>query len=161
MSGINIGDIAPQFTSKDSFGSEVSLANFSGKRVVLYFYPKDMTPGCTNQACSLRDHIKELQGANVYVLGVSFDSEKRHQKFIEKQNLPSSDEGFTLLSDEEKEVANLYGVYQEKKMCGKTYMGIVRTTFLIGEDGKISHIFKKPKVKEHAEEILAWLDENV
>ena len=97
---------------------------------------------------------------NAHVFGVSFDSEKRHQKFIEIQGLPSSDEGFTLLSDEEKEVANLYGVYQEKKMCGKTYMGIVRTTFLIDEAGKVVHVFKKPKVKEHSEEILSWLDQN-
>ncbi|MBF0275191.1 MAG: thioredoxin-dependent thiol peroxidase [Nitrospinae bacterium] len=158
MTTIEINQKAPDFTLKDSFGNDVSLSDFNGKKVVLYFYPRDLTPGCTNQACNLRDHIQELQKKGIVVLGLSFDDEKKHQKFIEKHSLPSAKEGFNLLCDIDKTVANLYGIYREKNMYGKKVMGIVRTTFLINEKGIIVHIFKKPKVKEHSEEIFAWLD---
>jgi len=149
MTNLDKGDKAPVFNAKDQNGNEVKLEDFSGKKVVLYFYPKDMTPGCTNQACNLRDNFELLKKEGIEVLGVSPDDEKRHQKFIEKHDLP-----FTLIADPDKEVINAYGIWGPKKFMGKEYDGVHRTTFLINEEGKIHDIIKKPKTKAHAEEIL-------
>ena len=146
---LKIGDKAPEFTSKDENGNEIKLTDYKGKKVVLYFYPKDSTPGCTAQACNLRDNYQALLDANYVVLGVSMDSEKKHQNFIAKQNLP-----FPLLADTEKEVIELYDVWQLKKFMGKEYMGIVRTTFVIDENGVIEEIIEKVKTKDHAAQIL-------
>jgi peroxiredoxin Q/BCP len=146
---LNEGDIAPDFTTKDQSGSEVKLSDFRGQRVVLYFYPKDDTPGCTKEACSLRDSYDVFTEKGIKVLGVSNDDEASHRKFISKFSLP-----FDLLADTEKEIVNAYGVYGEKNMYGKKYMGINRTTFLIDEEGKIKKIFKKVNVDEHADEVL-------
>jgi thioredoxin-dependent peroxiredoxin len=146
---LNEGDIAPDFTTKDQSGKEVKLSDFRGQRVVLYFYPKDDTPGCTKEACSLRDSYDIFTEKDIKVLGVSNDDEASHQKFISKFSLP-----FDLLADTEKEIVNAYGVYGEKNMYGKKYMGINRTTFLIDEEGKIKKIFKKVNVDEHADEVL-------
>ena len=147
------GDIAPDFTAKNQNGEDVKLSDHKGEKVVLYFYPKDDTPGCTKQACSLRDGFPKLKQNNITVLGVSIDDEKSHQKFIEKYDLP-----FTLIADTDKEIVNKYGVYGEKNMYGKKYMGTNRTTFLIDEDGKIAKIMKKVKVAEHADEVLNAFD---
>ncbi|MBV8254275.1 MAG: thioredoxin-dependent thiol peroxidase [Chitinophaga sp.] len=149
MTTLKEGDKAPVFKGKDQHGKTVSLTDFKGKRVVLYFYPKDMTPGCTAQACNLRDNYNDLLKKGYAVVGVSIDSEQSHQKFIEKYELP-----FTLLADEDKKIVNQYGVWGEKKMMGKTYDGIHRTTFLINGEGVIDHIIKKPDTKNHTEEIL-------
>ncbi|MBV7533509.1 thioredoxin-dependent thiol peroxidase [Chitinophaga sp. sic0106] len=149
MAALKEGDKAPVFKGNDQHGKTVSLTDFKGKRVVLYFYPKDMTPGCTAQACNLRDNYTDLLKKGYAVVGVSTDSEQSHQKFIEKYELP-----FTLLADEDKKIVNQYGVWGEKKMMGKTYDGIHRTTFLINGDGVIDHIIKKPDTKNHTEEIL-------
>lgn len=149
MTNLSQGDKAPEFTANDENGKTVSLADFKGKKLALYFYPKDMTPGCTNQACNLRDHFKSLEKHDIEVLGVSPDDKKRHQKFIAKHELP-----FRLIADPEKDVINAYGVWGPKKFMGKEYDGIHRTTFLINEEGKIHDIIKKPKTKAHAEEIL-------
>lgn len=143
------GNKAPAFTAKDQEGNKVKLSDYKGKKVVLYFYPRDMTPGCTKQACSLRDGFSELKKNNIVVLGVSTDDEKSHQKFIAKHELP-----FTLIADTDHKVSEKYGVWVEKNMYGKKYMGIKRTTFLINEDGKIATIMKKVKVAEHAQEVL-------
>jgi peroxiredoxin Q/BCP len=144
-----IGDKAPAFVCKDQNGKEISLIDFSGKKVILYFYPKDSTPGCTMQACNLRDNHELLQKEGYVVLGASIDSEKRHQNFIAKNELP-----FTLLSDVDMTLVNQYGVWREKTNYGKTYMGIVRTTFVIDEDGTITDIIEKVKTKEHTNQIL-------
>ena len=152
---LEVNTKAPEFTAKalvNGREAEISLEDYKGHQVVLYFYPKDMTPGCTTQAENLRDNFTEFQRRGIIVLGVSPDSIKKHQNFQEKKELP-----FTLISDEEKELANIYDVWQLKKFMGKEYMGIVRTTYLIDKDGVISHIITKPKVKEHSEEILALL----
>ncbi|MCD9189075.1 MAG: thioredoxin-dependent thiol peroxidase [Pyrinomonadaceae bacterium] len=146
---LNEGDIAPDFTTKDQNGNAVKLSDFKGKRVVLYFYPKDDTPGCTKEACSLRDSFDIFEEKGIKILGVSTDDEKSHQKFITKYNLP-----FDLLADTEKEIVEAYGVWGEKNMYGKKYFGINRTTFLIDADGRIVKIFKKVKVDEHADEVL-------
>ncbi|MCG8474479.1 MAG: thioredoxin-dependent thiol peroxidase [Cytophagales bacterium] len=146
---ITEGQPAPDFQSKDENGKPVTLSEFRGKKLVLYFYPKDNTPGCTMEAKNLRDNYKALQQAGYEVLGVSTDSEKSHQRFIEKQCLP-----FRLIADEDKSVNNAFGVWQEKKNFGKTYMGTVRTTFLIDEEGKIERVINKVNTKEHAEQIL-------
>ena len=143
------GDQAPDFATKNQNGDDVKLSDFKGKRVVLYFYPKDDTPGCTKQACSLRDSFGTFEEKGIKVFGVSNDDEKSHQKFISKYSLP-----FDLLADTDKTLVNDYGVYGEKNMYGKKYMGINRTTFLIDEAGKIVKIFKKVKVDEHAGEVL-------
>jgi peroxiredoxin Q/BCP len=144
------GDKAPQFTAKNQHGEEISLSDFAGKKVVLYFYPKDDTPGCTKEACSLRDSFDVFGEKGIAVLGVSNDDEKSHQKFISKYSLP-----FDLLADTDKSLVNAYGVYGEKSMYGKKYMGINRMTFVIDESGTIIKIFNKVKVAEHADEILA------
>ena len=143
------GDDAPVFTTKNQSGEDIKLADLRGKRVVLYFYPKDDTPGCTKEACSLRDSFDIFEDKGIKIFGVSTDSEKSHQKFISKYSLP-----FDLLADTEKEIVNAYGVWGEKMNYGKKYMGINRMTFLIDEDGKIAKIFKKVKVDEHADEVL-------
>ena len=149
MTNLSKGDKAPTFTAKDQDGNEIKLGDYAGKKVVLYFYPKDMTPGCTNQACNLRDHFGELEKKDIVVLGVSPDDEKKHQKFIAKHELP-----FTLIADPDKEVINAYGIWGPKKFMGKEYDGVHRTTFLINEEGMIHDIITKPKTKAHAEEIL-------
>ncbi len=147
---INIGDKAPEFTLKDKNGNEVSLSDFKGKKVVLYFYPKDNTPGCTRQACAFGEKYKEFQRRNIEVIGISKDSVASHVKFAEKYNLP-----FVLLSDPERIAIESYGVWQEKKMCGKVGMGVVRTTFIIDEKGNVERIMPKVKPDTNAEEILA------
>ena len=144
-----VGDKAPEFSVNDQDENVVNLADYRGKKVVLYFYPKDQTPGCTVQSCNLRDNYERLLAAGYEVLGISSDSEKSHRKFIEKQNLP-----FTLLADTEKEVHNLYGTWVEKKMYGRTYMGTARTTFIIDENGIIEEIIAKVKTKDHTAQIL-------
>lgn len=144
-----IGDKAPNFKINDQDGNEVQLSDYAGKKIIFYFYPKDQTPGCTAQACNLRDHYQELSDAGYIVLGISSDSEKSHQKFIAKQNLP-----FTLLADPDKVVHELYGTWVEKKMYGRTYMGTARTTFVIDEEGVISDIIAKVKTKDHTKQIL-------
>lgn len=143
------GDKAPDFKAQDQDGNTISLSDYSGKKVVLYFYPKDMTPGCTKEACNLRDNIDELQNQGYEVLGVSADSVDRHRKFAEKHDLP-----FKLIADPDKEVINKYGVWGPKKFMGKTYDGIHRRTFLIDENGVIERVIGKVKTKEHAEQIL-------
>jgi peroxiredoxin Q/BCP len=152
MAQLKAGDKAPDFTLPVGSGGKLSLKDLKGKKVVLYFYPKDDTPGCTREACSFRDNISVLQKRGAVVIGVSTDSVESHGKFATKYKLP-----FTLVSDEEKELVKKYGVWQEKSMYGRKYMGTVRTTFLIDEKGIISHIFPKVKVEGHTEEILALL----
>jgi len=150
---LKVGDKAPDFKLKSDQDEEVSLKDFLGKSdVVLYFYPKDNTSGCTKEACSFRDNIQPIQAKNAVVLGISPDSLKSHQNFISKQNL-----NFALLSDPDHEVAEAYGAWGEKSMYGKKYMGILRTTFVIGKDGKIKHVFEKVKPEGHAREVLEVL----
>ncbi|MFC5271614.1 thioredoxin-dependent thiol peroxidase [Adhaeribacter terreus] len=146
---LQIGDIAPDFEVKNQHGEPVKLSGFRGKKVVLYFYPKDDTPGCTAQACSLRDNYTELLNQGYVVLGVSVDNEKKHQKFIDKYELP-----FPLLADTEHEIVEKYGVWQEKSMYGRKYMGTMRYTFVIDEEGKIEYIITKVDTKNHAAQIL-------
>ncbi len=146
---IEVGKAAPDFESKDQDGNTIKLSDFKGKKVVLYFYPKDNTPGCTAQACNLRDNYEALQKAGYVILGISSDSEKSHKKFIEKQELP-----FSLIADEDKTVHEAYGTWVEKSMYGRKYMGTARTTFIIDEEGKIEEIIEKVKTKEHTNQIL-------
>lgn len=148
---MNIGDKAPELLGIDQDGKEIKLSDYKGKKIVLYFYPKDSTPGCTSQACSLRDNYELMQKRGYAVIGVSVQDEKSHKKFIEKYNLP-----FPLIADVDKTLNETFGVYGEKKMCGRTYMGTYRTTFIINEEGVIEEVFtpKQIKVKEHAEQIL-------
>ena len=146
---LNIGDIAPDFSVNDQQGNPVKLSDFKGKKVVLYFYPKDNTPGCTAESCNLRDNYQALQKAGYEVLGVSKDDEKSHQKFIEKFDLP-----FTLLADTERDIHEKYGTWIEKSMYGRKYMGTARVTFLIDESGKIEEIIEKVKTKDHTSQIL-------
>jgi thioredoxin-dependent peroxiredoxin len=147
---ISEGAKAPAFELKDQDGKLVKLADFSGKQVVLYFYPKDNTSGCTVEACDFRDEHSALQKAGAVVLGVSPDSEKSHQGFIKKHSLP-----FPLLVDADHEVAERYGAWGEKSLYGRKYMGIIRSTFLIGPDGKVKKVWPKVKVAGHAEDVLA------
>lgn len=146
---MQIGDQAPNELGKDQNGKQLFLSDFKGKKLVLYFYPKDLTPGCTMQACNLRDNFEKLKEKNLAVIGVSADDENKHQKFIEKYSLP-----FTLIADNDRQLINAFGVWGPKKFMGKTYDGIHRTTFIIDENGKINHVIAKPKTKNHAEEIL-------
>jgi len=146
---IEIGKQAPDFEAKDQNGNTIKLSDYRGKKVVLYFYPKDQTPGCTAQACNLRDNYDKLQKEGYEILGISTDSEKSHQKFIEKQALP-----FSLIADEDKKVHELYGTWVEKSMYGRTYMGTARTTFIIDEEGNVANIIEKVKTKEHTNQIL-------
>jgi thioredoxin-dependent peroxiredoxin len=143
------GNKAPDFTAKDQNGNKVKLSDLKGQKVVLYFYPKDDTPGCTKEACSFRDANDVYAEKGIKVFGVSTDDEKSHQKFISKYDLP-----FDLLADTDKKIVEKYGVWGEKSMYGKKYMGTLRKTFLIGEDGKIVKIFDKVNVSEHADEVL-------
>ena len=149
---LKIGDKAPDFTLNDINGKAVSLKDFLGKRVVLYFYPKDNTPGCTRQACAFAGLYGEFEKRGVKVIGVSRDSIASHVKFAEKYSLP-----FVLLSDPDRQAIEAYGVWQEKKMAGKTGMGVVRTTFIIDQEGNIEKIMSKVKPDTNAQEILAEL----
>ena len=151
---VNINDKAPEFTLPDQNGKEISLKDFRGKYVVLYFYPRADTPGCTVEACEFRDSYRKIQNTGAVILGISPDQPKAQKKFEEKYRLP-----FTLLGDADKKVGNAFGVIQEKNMYGKKVMGVARTTFIIGPDGKIKHIFQKVKPEGHAEEVLAYLKE--
>jgi peroxiredoxin Q/BCP len=147
------GDAAPDFEVSDAEGNPVKLSDLRGRKVVLYFYPKDDTPGCTKEACSFRDGFAEFQRRGIEVLGVSTDDEKSHRKFAEKYSLP-----FTLLADTEHRVADLYGVYGEKQFMGRKYMGVARKTFLIDEEGRLRKVFEQVKVDEHADEVLKAFD---
>ncbi len=154
MTTLTEGQKAPAFTGKDQNGNKVSLSAFKGQRVVLYFYPQDNTPTCTEQACNLRDNMAALKKAGFVVLGVSPDDEASHQKFESKFKLP-----FTLIADPGHSIIEKYGVWGEKQLYGRKYMGLHRTTFLIDEKGVIRKIFLKPKAKQHSEEILkAWAE---
>lgn len=146
---MEIGNLAPDFTLMGSDGKEHKLSDYRGKKVILYFYPKDNTPGCTTEACDFRDNINEINNLNAIVIGISKDNLNSHNKFIEKFNLP-----FTLLSDEEKVVCELYDVIKEKNMYGKKVLGIERSTFIINEEGTLIKEFRKVKVKGHIEEVL-------
>ncbi len=146
------GEVAPDFSLPSDSGETVRLSDFRGKKVVLYFYPKDMTSGCTKEACSFRDHYPQYEERDAVILGVSPDPPERHVRFKSKHDLP-----FLLLSDVDHEVAEQYGVWAEKKMYGKTYWGILRTTFVIDEEGRISTVFTKVKPAEHGKEVLESL----
>ena len=147
------GNKAPDFSGKNQDSKPLKLSSFKGKKnIVLYFYPKDMTPGCTTEACDFRDQFKKFK--TTVILGVSIDSPERHQRFIDKYNLP-----FELIADENRNIANKYGVWQEKKLYGKTFMGIVRSTFIIDKKGIVRKIFPKVKVKGHIDAILEYLEE--
>ena len=148
---MNIGDKAPEVLGTDQNGKEIKVSDYKGKKIVLYFYPKDSTPGCTSQACNLRDTYSELQRQGYVVIGASIQDEKSHKRFIEKNNLP-----FPIIADKDLKLVETFGVYGEKKMCGRTYMGTFRTTFIINEEGIIERILnpKEIKVKEHAAQIL-------
>jgi len=149
-----IGKAAPKFTALDQNGEKVKLNDLKGKKVVLYFYPKAMTPGCTVQACGIRDYAKEFEKANTVVFGMSPDAPERLQKFIDKQEL-----NFTLLSDEDHSIAEKYGVWALKKFMGKEYVGIHRVTFIIDEDGKLQHIMAKVKTKTHHDDVLEIINQ--
>jgi len=148
-----LGQPAPDFTTQNQREENVSLSDLKGKKVVLYFYPKAMTPGCTVQACGLRDTQKELENRNVVVLGLSPDAPKRLQKFIDRDEL-----NFDLLSDEDHAIAEKYGVWAMKKFMGREFMGVHRITFIIDEDGKLVHIMEKVKTKTHHDDLIAALD---
>jgi peroxiredoxin Q/BCP len=150
MSIPQIGDKAPAFRGENQKGEKISLGDFSGRKLVLYFYPKDDTPGCTAQACNLSENYKQLQAQGYKVLGVSPDTAKKHQKFIEKYNL-----SFDLLADVDKETIQAYGVWVEKSMYGKSYMGVARTTFIIDEKGIILDVIEKVNTKEHTAQIIS------
>jgi len=150
MISLSEGDKAPVFKSKDQDGKPVSLSDYKGKKVALYFYPEDDTPTCTVEACNLRDNYSLLKKEGIVVLGVSPDDQKKHKKFEQKFNLP-----FTLVTDPDKKIIDKYGVWGEKNLYGRKYMGLHRTTFLIDEKGIIRKIFLRPKNKRHAEEIIA------
>ena len=147
---LKVGDKAPEFSSFNQNGENISLKDFIGNNIILYFYPRDNTPGCTAQACNLRDNYKQLQDSGYIVLGVSSDSVKSHDKFIKKHDLP-----FDLIADEDKSIHKLYGTWIEKKMYGKVYMGTARWTFIIDENGVIKEIIEKVKTKEHTQQIIS------
>lgn len=153
MSELKEGQQAPEFKSTDQDGNTITLSQFKGQKVVLYFYPKDDTPGCTAEACDFRDNYAGLKAKGIIVLGVSVDDEKSHQKFAAKHSLP-----FTLLADTDQSIVTAYGVWGEKNMYGKKYMGTNRTTFLISEDGTISHIIKKVDTKNATAQVLELLE---
>lgn len=148
---IEIGTKAPEHLGRDENGNEIKLQDFAGKKLVLYFYPKDSTPGCTQEACNLRDNYERMLAKGYAVVGVSVQDAKSHKRFIEKNNLP-----FPLIADTEMTLNNAFGVWGEKSMCGRKYMGTFRTTFIIDEEGKVEQVFgpKDIKVKAHAEQIL-------
>ena len=143
------GEKAPDFSAKDQYGNTVSLSDFKGKDIVLYFYPKDNTPGCTKEACNLRDNHEELISKGFVVLGVSPDTEESHQKFAEKFSLP-----FSLLADPELKIVKAYGAWGEKNMYGKKYEGLLRSTFIINKEGEIEEVIKKVKTDDHANQIF-------
>ena len=147
-----VGDKAPTFTVATSGGGKISLADYLGKNVILYFYPRDDTPGCTKEACAFRDGFADFKKKGAVIFGVSPDSVKSHDKFVEKFKLP-----FTLLADEDKKIVEAYGVWGEKSFMGKKYLGVSRVTFLIGPDGRIKKIWPTVKPEEHAAEVLAAL----
>lgn len=149
------GSVAPDFTLLDQDGVSHTLSVHKGSRVLLYFYPKDDTPGCTKQACMLRDAMPQLSTLDAVVFGISADSVKSHKKFAEKYGLP-----FTLLADEQKEVSKAYGVWGTKKMMGREYEGIARTSFLVGRDGRVEKVYEKVKPETHADDVLAYLSEH-
>lgn len=149
MGKLKIGDNAPNFKGNNQDGEEVKLQDFKGKKLILYFYPKDNTPGCTAEACDLRDNYDMWLSKSYAVLGVSPDSEKSHKNFIEKHKLP-----FDLISDTEKEILKAYDAWGEKKMFGKKYEGVLRKTYIIDENGAIEHIFEKVKTKDHSNQII-------
>ncbi len=155
MTNLKIGDKAPSFSGRDENGNPINLSDYAGKRLIMYFYPKDMTPGCTTESCNLRDNYEALLEKGFEILGVSADDEKRHLKFIDKHELP-----FHLLADVDKEVINAYNVWGPKKFMGREYDGIHRTTFVIDGDGIIEAVFKKVKTKAHTEQILEELENN-
>lgn len=146
---LKAGDKAPDIESIDQDGNPIKLSDYRGKKIVLYFYPKDNTPGCTAESCNLRDNYEALQNKGYVVLGVSGDSAKSHKKFIEKHELP-----FPLIADEDKSVHEAFGTWGEKQMYGKTYMGTLRTTFIINEEGVIEEVIEKVKTKDHTSQIL-------
>jgi len=152
MNILKEGDKAPKFSGIDQNGEGISLDDFKGKKVILYFYPKDNTPGCTSEACDLRDNYNDILEKGLDVIGVSPDSEKSHQKFIEKYNLP-----FRLISDPDKEILNTYKAWGEKKMYGKIYNGVLRKTFIIDENQYIEKIIEKVKTKDHTNQIFVEL----
>ncbi|MCL4548934.1 MAG: thioredoxin-dependent thiol peroxidase [Bacteroidetes bacterium] len=151
---LEAGKKAPSFTLPDEDNKKISLSDFKGKKVVLYFYPKDMTSGCTHEACDFRDTFPDFQKLKAVILGVSIDSPESHKKFSDKYELP-----FALLSDADKKVVQKYGVWKEKSMYGRKYMGIERTTFIIDGEGVIRNIFQKVKVSGHADEVMKSLGE--
>jgi len=152
---LGVGDKIPEILGTDQNGHEVKASDYAGKKLVLYFYPKDSTPGCTAEACNFRDNFYELRHAGYEILGVSIDDEKSHKKFIEKQELP-----FPLIADNDKRLVELFGVWAEKTLAGRKYMGTLRTTFLIDEKGIIQKVIapKEIKTKEHAEQILEMIN---
>jgi peroxiredoxin Q/BCP len=150
---LNEGDAAPDFEAPDAEGDPVRLSSFRGRRVVLYFYPKDDTPGCTREACSFRDSFAEFEAKGIEVLGVSADDARSHRKFADKYSLP-----FRLLADTDHRVADLYGAYGEKQFMGRRYTGVIRKTFLIDEEGRVAKVFDKVKVDEHAADVLKTFD---
>ncbi|TWJ02588.1 peroxiredoxin Q/BCP [Mucilaginibacter frigoritolerans] len=152
MSTLKAGDKAPGFTAKDQNGKTVSLSDFSGKKVILYFYPKDDTPGCTAEACDFRDNYQSMLSKGFEVIGVSTDDEKSHKKFETKYSLP-----FTLIADEEKSIVEAYGVWVEKNMYGKKYMGTARTTFIIDGDGTILKVIEKVDTKNSSQQVIDLL----
>ncbi|WP_273852930.1 thioredoxin-dependent thiol peroxidase [Guptibacillus spartinae] len=153
---VEIGEKAPDFKLEASTGETVSLSDYKGKNVVLYFYPKDMTPGCTTEACDFRDHIEGFEELDTVILGVSPDPVEKHKKFIDKYDLP-----FLLLADEDHSAAEAYDVWQLKKNFGKEYMGIVRSTFVIDKEGNLVKEWRKVRVKDHVESALSYIKENL
>jgi len=151
---ISVGDKAPQINLKDADGRTVKLSDFKGKKVVLYFYPRDMTPGCTKEACAFQADSKKIQSKNTVVIGVSTDDEKSHQRFRETYDLT-----FPLLCDTEHKLADAYGVWAEKNMYGRKTWGVKRTTFIIDEQGRVAHVFNKVNVAEHSKDVLEKLDQ--
>ena len=154
MAQLKKGDKAPEINSVTADGEKIQLSQYKGKKVILYFYPKDDTPGCTAEACNLRDNYYELLKRGFQIIGVSADSELSHNKFSDKYQLP-----FPLIADTDKKIIKSYGVWGEKKMYGNSYEGILRTTFIISEDGKIEHVFDKVDTKDHTRQILDALEE--
>jgi thioredoxin-dependent peroxiredoxin len=150
MKQLNVGDLAPEINAKDQDGNTIRSADFKGSKLILFFYPKANTPGCTAEACNLRDHYSELMEKGFKVIGVSADDSKNQKSFIEKKELP-----FPLIPDTEKKIINDFGVWGPKKFMGRSYEGIIRTTFVISEDRKIEKIFTNVKTGEHAEQILS------
>ncbi|WP_210611141.1 thioredoxin-dependent thiol peroxidase [Priestia flexa] len=153
---VTIGEVAPDFKLAANNGEEVALSDYKGQNIVLYFYPKDMTPGCTTEACDFRDAHQEFADLDAVILGVSPDPIDKHQKFIDKHGLP-----FLLLADEDHQVAEAYGVWKLKKNFGKEYMGIERSTFIINKDGEIAKEYRKVRVKDHVAEALRFIKENL